>query len=134
MKIPSTFLKCRSKMQAAWLAMILLLTATNGWSQNPFIAGQYTADPTARVFNDRVYVYPSHDILAAPGKGRQGWFCMEDYHVFSSANLTDWKDHGVIIKQNEVPWVKKDSYSMWAPDCIFKNGKYYFYFPTTPAD
>lgn len=103
-------------------------------AQNPFITNQYSADPSARVFGDRVYVYPSHDILATPGKGRVGWFCMEDYHVFSSANLTGWTDHGMIVTQNKVPWVKPDSYSMWAPDCIYRNGKYYFYFPTTPKD
>jgi hypothetical protein len=94
----------------------------------------YSADPSARVFGGRVYVYPSHDILATEGKGRVGWFCMEDYHVFSSANLTDWTDHGMIVHQNKVPWVKPESYSMWAPDCIYRNGKYYFYFPTTPRD
>jgi hypothetical protein len=103
-------------------------------AQNPFITSQFTADPSARVFNGRMYVYPSHDIRATPGRGPAGWFVMEDYHVFSSANLTDWTDHGVIVTQNKVPWVKPDSYSMWAPDCIARNGKYYFYFPTTPRD
>lgn len=103
-------------------------------AQNPVIRDQYTADPSARVFGDKVYLYPSHDILAKEGQGRPGWFCMEDYHVFSSANLTDWKDHGVIVTQNKVPWVKPDSYSMWAPDCISKNGKYYFYFPAPAKD
>lgn len=103
-------------------------------AQNPFIRDQFTADPTARVFNNRVYVYPSHDILAKEGKGRVGWFCMEDYHVFSSDNLTDWTDHGVIVTQNKVPWVRPDGYSMWAPDCVFRNNKYYFYFPTFPKD
>ncbi|QKG56562.1 family 43 glycosylhydrolase [Hymenobacter sp. BRD128] len=103
-------------------------------AQNPIITTQFTADPTARVFGDRVYLYPSHDILARPGRGRVGWFCMEDYHVFSSANLTDWTDHGVIVTQNKVPWVQPDSYSMWAPDCVVRNGKYYFYFPSTPRD
>ncbi|AEV98778.1 alpha-N-arabinofuranosidase [Niastella koreensis] len=103
-------------------------------AQNPLIRNQYSADPSARVFGDRVYVYPSHDILATEGRGRVGWFCMEDYHVFSSANLTDWTDHGMIVQQNNVPWVKPNSYSMWAPDCIYRNGKYYFYFPSTPKD
>jgi beta-xylosidase len=56
---------------------------------------------------------------------------MEDYHVFSSENLTDWKDHGIIVNQTNVDWVNPTSYSMWAPDCVFKNGKYYFYFPAT---
>ncbi|HEX6170836.1 MAG TPA: alpha-N-arabinofuranosidase, partial [Chitinophagaceae bacterium] len=104
---------------------ILLLTITvvfafinTASAQNPFIRDQYSADPSARVFGDRVYVFPSHDILATEGKGRIGWFCMEDYHVFSSANLTDWTDHGMIVQQNKVPWVRPNSYSMWAPDCV----------------
>lgn len=111
---------------------VLLFTINNTMAQNPFILNQYTADPTARVFGNRLYVYPSHDILSSKEKGRIGWFCMEDYHVFSSENLTDWTDHGVIVSQNKVKWVDSTSYSMWAPDCIFRNGKYYFYFPTKP--
>jgi len=103
-------------------------------AQNPLITNQFTADPSARVFGNRVYVYPSHDIIAKDGKGRPGWFAMEDYHVFSSANLSDWTDHGVIVSQQHTPWIKPNSYSMWAPDCIERNGKYYFYFPSTPAD
>ena len=102
-------------------------------AQNPIIRDQFTADPTARVFNNKVYLYPSHDIVPPAGQ-RQDWFCMEDYHVFSSENLTDWTDHGVIFTQNKVPWVRPDSYSMWAPDCVERNGKYYFYFPSAPKD
>ena len=103
-------------------------------AQNPIICDQFTADPSARVFNGKVYVYPSHDILAKEGQGRPGWFCMEDYHVFSSENLTDWTDHGIIVSQNKVDWVDSTSYSMWAPDCIERNGKYYFYFPSRAKD
>ncbi|ANI88787.1 alpha-N-arabinofuranosidase [Arachidicoccus ginsenosidimutans] len=103
-------------------------------AQNPIIRNQYSADPSARVFGDSVYVYPSHDILATKEHGRIGWFCMEDYHVFSSANLTDWNDDGIVVSQYNVPWADSTAYSMWAPDCIFKNGKYYFYFPTKPKD
>ena len=103
-------------------------------AQNPIIRTQFSADPSARVFGDKVYLFPSHDILATEGKGRVGWFCMEDYHVFSSSNLADWTDYGVIVQQNKVPWVRPNSYSMWAPDCIERNGKYYFYFPTSPSD
>jgi hypothetical protein len=113
---------------------IVVFFINHASAQNPLIKDQYSADPSARVFGDRVYVFPSHDILATEGKGRIGWFCMEDYHVFSSVNLTDWTDHGVIITQNKVPWVRPNSYSMWAPDCIVRNGKYYFYFPSAAAD
>ena len=100
------------------------------FSQNPIIRDQFSADPSARVFEGKVYLYPSHDIPARPGRGRAGWFVMEDYHVFSSSNLTDWTDHGVIVSQDKVSWVDSTSFSMWAPDCIFKNGKYYFFFPS----
>lgn len=99
-------------------------------AQNPFISDQFTADPSARVFNGKVYVYPSHDILANENRGRVGWFCMEDYHVFSSSDLVNWTDHGVIVSQETVDWVNPESYSMWAPDCIERNGRYYFYFPS----
>jgi hypothetical protein len=106
----------------------------NLFAQNPPIMDQFTADPAVRVFEGKVYVYPSHDIPAAEGRGRIGWFCMEDYHVFSSPNLTDLNDLGVILSQNQVNWVDSTSYSMWAPDCIYRNGKYYFYFPSQAKD
>ncbi len=110
------------------LAALFLLTA-NASSQNPIIRDQFTADPTARNFNGKVYLFPSHDIPAPASFPRKNWFCMADYHVFSSTNLTDWTDHGVIVSQDKVDWVNPASYSMWAPDCVERNGKYYFYFP-----
>ena len=123
------------KQKLHWiLPLIYMCFSFIGNAQNPIIRNQYSADPSARVFGDRVYVYPSHDILALEGKGRKDWFCMEDYHVFSSDNLIDWTDHGMIVEQNKVPWVRPESYSMWAPDCIERNGKYYFYFPSIPKD
>ena len=109
------------------------MLAATAVAQNPIIKDQFTADPTARVFNGKVYLYPSHDIVPPQGQ-RQDWFCMADYHVFSSENLSDWTDHGVILSQEQVPWGKPDGYSMWAPDCVEKNGKYYFYFPDAPRD
>ena len=116
-------------------SLVMLLNPTAGFATNPFITDQFTADPTARVFEGRVYVYPSHDIREPAGyTGRPNWFVMEDYHVFSSENLTDWTDHGVILTQKDVPWAKPDGFAMWAPDCVFKDGKYYFYFPATAKD
>ncbi|HET9865234.1 MAG TPA: family 43 glycosylhydrolase, partial [Steroidobacteraceae bacterium] len=107
-----------------------LLQASAAFATNPLIMDQFTADPTARVFDGQVYVYPSHDIPEPPGySGRPKWFVMEDYHVFSSGNLTDWKDHGVLLRKDDVPWVDSSKYAMWAPDCVYKDGKYYFYFP-----
>lgn len=116
------------------LSLVLTISIFKTTAQNPIVRNQFSADPSARVFGDKVYVFPSHDILAKEGKGRVGWFCMEDYHVFSSSNLTDWTDYGMIVSQTTTPWTKQDAYSMWAPDCIERNGKYYFYFPAAPKD
>jgi hypothetical protein len=112
------------KMRLVLFVYISFLGAGIALAQNPLIRDQFTADPTARVFQGKVYVYPSHDINCGTN-----WFCMKDYHVFSSENLIDWTDHGVIVDQEKVAWVNASQNSMWAPDCYEKNGKYYFYFP-----
>jgi hypothetical protein len=101
-----------------------MLTAAYVLAQNPLIMDQFTADPTARVFEGKVYVYPSHDVNCGTD-----WFCMKDYHVFSSENLIDWTDHGMIVTQERVAWVDSTKNSMWAPDCYKKGDRYYFYFP-----
>jgi beta-xylosidase len=112
------------------ISCFIVLWVNSLSAQNPIIRDQFSADPTAKVFNGKVYLFPSHDIPTPQGKNlRANWFCMEDYHVFSSENLTDWTDHGVIITQTKVPWLTRINYDMWAPDCVFKNNKYYFYFP-----
>ena len=117
-------------LPAAIVAGLLLTSAA--LATNPLITDQFTADPTARAFEGKMYVYPSHDIRPpADYKGRPNWFVMEDYHVFSSENLNDWKDHGVILKRSDVAWADQSAYAMWAPDCVFKDGKYYFFFPAT---
>ena len=102
-------------------------------AQNPVIRDQYSADPTARVFGGKVWLYASHDIIS-PVEPEKKWFCMADYHAFSSEDLVDWTDHGVILSQENVPWGKPDGYSMWAPDCVEKDGKYYFVFPDAPRE
>jgi len=101
---------------------------------NPFIKHMYTADPSARVWADgRLYVYPSHDITPAFGCDM-----MDEYHVFSTDDMVNWTDHGKILSAADVPWGvdimmgdNKDRKAnfMWAPDCAYKDGKYYFYFP-----
>jgi beta-xylosidase len=88
----------------------------------------YTADPSAHVFNGRIYIYTSHDIDAGtPFNDLGDHFAMEDYHVFSLASpQSEIIDHGVVLHLKNVPWAKQQ---MWAPDAAYKNGKYYLYFP-----
>ncbi len=94
-----------------------------GW-KNPFIKHMYTADPTARVFGDRLYVYASHDLEPHNNCDR-----MDQYHIFSTSDMINWKDHGEILAAKDVPWGRPEGGFMWAPDCAFRDGKYYFYYP-----
>ena len=113
----------------SFVLVCVFLQALACLAQNPIIHNQFCADPSALVVGDRVYVYPSHDILPPEDQARKNWFSMEDYHVFSSSDLVNWTDHGVILTQNSAEWINNKSYSMWAPDCKEHNGKYYFYYP-----
>ena len=111
------------------LGILVLATVCASFTlsgQNPIIRDAFSADPSAHVFNGRVYVYPSHDIPAPADYARKDWFCMADYHVYSSDNFIDWVDHGMIVDQVSAPWVNEAGYSMWAPDCNYEDGKYYF--------
>ncbi|KAK7744019.1 hypothetical protein SLS62_010380 [Diatrype stigma] len=104
----------------------------------PLITHMYTADPSAHVFNDRVYIYPSHDRetdIAFNDDGDQ--YDMADYHVFSTTTLDPdpatgkypagaVTDHGVVLRTEDVPWAAKQ---LWAPDAATRDGKYYLYFP-----
>ncbi|WP_240543474.1 family 43 glycosylhydrolase [Spirosoma foliorum] len=94
----------------------------------PLVTDIYTADPSAHVFNGKIYIYPSHDIEAnVPQDDEGGHFNMRDYHVFSMDNINGKViDHGVALDIKEVPWAGRQ---MWAPDAAYKNGTYYLYFP-----
>ena len=95
----------------------------------PLVLDQFTADPSAHVFDNKIYIYPSHDIDAGiPFNDNGDHFGMRDYHVFSMNDPSDSnaKDLGKILDINDVPWAKRQ---MWAPDIAKKDGKYYFYFP-----
>ncbi len=92
--------------------------------KNPFIRHIYTADPSAHVFGNRLYVYTSHD------ENDANYFDMLDWHVFSSKNLVDWTDHGAIFSLEDISWADKWA---WAPDCVQRHGKYYLYYPVERA-
>ena len=96
---------------------------------NPIITVRYSADPTARVIGDELFVFPSSDI---PGTENNSFnaFCMPYYYAYSTKNFFDWMDHGKLYAQEDVPWAIKDKYVMWAPDCVEYNDKFYHYFPT----
>jgi len=94
----------------------------------PLVTDIYTADPSAHVFEDKIYIYPSHDIESGVPQDDMGsHFDMQDYHVFSMEEpMGEVTDHGVALAVENIPWAKRQ---LWAPDAASKDGAYYFYFP-----
>jgi len=88
----------------------------------------YTADPAVHVFNDKLYIYPSHDIESGiPENDNGDHFDMRDYHVFSMDDIEGpVTDHGVVLDVKDVPWAGRQ---MWDTDAAYKDSKYYLYFP-----
>ncbi|WAC62349.1 glycoside hydrolase family 43 protein [Pseudoxanthomonas sp. SL93] len=99
----------------------------------PLVTHIYTADPSAHVFDGKIYIYPSHDIDAgAPFDDEGGHFGMEDYHVLCmDSPESEAIDCGVALHVRDVPWAERQ---MWAPDAASKDGRYYLYFPAKRAD
>jgi hypothetical protein len=99
----------------------------------PLIKHMYTADPSAHVFDGKIYIYPSHDIEAGiPFNDLGDHFGMEDYHVISMDNPNGVAvDNGLALHVKDVPWAERQ---MWAPDAATKDGKYYLYFPAKKPD
>lgn len=99
----------------------------------PLIKHIYTADPSAHVFNGKIYIYPSHDIENdIPFDDIGSHFAMEDYHVISMDRVDgEAKDNGMALHVKDVRWAKKQ---MWAPDAAEKDGTYYLFFPAKAHD
>jgi hypothetical protein len=99
----------------------------------PVVTHIYTADPSAHVFDGKLYIYPSHDIDAGiPFNDLGDHFAMEDYHVLRLDSPTGQAvDCGVALHVKDVAWAERQ---MWAPDAATKDGKYYLYFPAKRAD
>ena len=94
----------------------------------PLVRHIFTADPSAHVFNDRIYIYPSHDIEGGVAQDDDGgYFAMRDYHVFSMDSIGgEVTDHGVALDLEDIPWAGRQ---LWAPDAAFANDRYYLFFP-----
>ncbi|WP_310742331.1 family 43 glycosylhydrolase [Microbispora sp. H13382] len=115
-----------SRRTATWivglLCMLALLPATAARADNPIIQTIYTADPAPLVHNGRVYLYTGHD------EDGSTWFTMNEWRVWSSADMVNWTDHGSPLSVASFSWAKSDA---WAGQTIYRNGKFYWYVPTT---
>lgn len=127
-------MNCFTPKKTTIIALSLLVTVT-GFAQikkqpvsQPLVNNIYTADPSAHVFNGKIYIYPSHDIESGVKQDDNGsHFDMKDYHIFSMDSPTGKiTDHGVALDIKNIPWAGRQ---LWAPDAAYKNRTYYLYFP-----
>lgn len=89
---------------------------------NPLIRKKGICDPHIHVFEGKAYLYATHDEVG-DGTG----FCMEDWHIYSSEDLIEWKLERVIRPEE---FYCGPLNQCWAVDAAYKNGKYYWYFST----
>jgi beta-xylosidase len=87
---------------------------------NPIIKDQYTGDPAALVYKDKVYLYAGHD--EAPNDFN--FYKMNEWVVYSSSDMKKWESHPVPLKVTDFKWAKGDA---WASQVMERNGKFYWY-------
>ena len=107
--------------------LVLIATCTTAVAQidpskfnNPIIKDQYTGDPAALVYKDKVYLYAGHD--EAPKDFH--FYKMNEWVVYSSSDMKKWESHPVPLKVTDFAWAKSDA---WAAQVIERNGKFYWY-------
>lgn len=93
---------------------------------NPYLPSwEYIPDGEPYVFNDRVYVFGSHDRF-------NGYvYCLNDYVCWSApvSDLTDWRYEGVIYRKTDDPFNPDGAMCLYAPDVtVGPDGRYYLYY------
>lgn len=93
-------------------------------AQNPIVQTSFTPDPAPIVIGDELWMFTGCDRDAD-----NDFYYMIGWQAFSTKDMQNWTDHGMILKDNEFSWCTENN--AWASQCIERNGKYYFYFTTT---
>jgi arabinoxylan arabinofuranohydrolase len=102
------------------VGIVLTASTLATMAANPLVKNVFTADPAARAFGDRIYVYTTHDENDAT------YWNTVDWHLLSTTDLATWKDHGAVFTLKGFSWATRWA---WAPDCVSANGKYYLFLP-----
>jgi len=103
-------------------ALIASLNYNAAVAQKPIVQTKYTADPAPMVYRDTVFLYTTHDEDDAMG------FKMRDWLLYTSTDMVNWTDHGVVASLKNFNWVDHDN-GAWAAQCIERNGKFYLHCP-----
>ncbi|MBN2738192.1 MAG: family 43 glycosylhydrolase [Spirochaetales bacterium] len=103
-------------------ALMLFFISVNSFAENPIVQTLYTADPAPMVYDDKLYVYTTHD----EDQIINNFFTMNDWRVYSTSDMANWVDHGSPLAYTDFSWA---SGSAWAAQCVPRNGKFYLYVP-----
>jgi len=115
------------KVSASIALILIALLPVKLNADNPIVQTNYTADPAPMVHNGTVYLYTTHD----EDKTVRNFFTMNDWKCYSSTDMVNWTDHGTILSFKDFSWSRGDA---WAGQCVYRNGKYYFYVPINQKD
>ena len=110
------------------IGLFLVINITSSlFAQNPIIRHLRTADPSTHIWDDSgiLWIYTSGDPDDAVD-----YTTMDGYRAFSTTDMVNFKDHGVILHSSHISWGV--SGHMFAPTFAKKNGKYYCFFPHAP--
>jgi arabinoxylan arabinofuranohydrolase len=110
----STFFSCIYIVILFWFCNIGIM------ANNPIITNESVCDPHIRIFNNKAYLFSSHD-YSNTSKG----YKMVDWQLWSSLDLIKWKKEAIL--KPEDTYIGQSS-NCWATDGAFRNGKYYWYF------
>lgn len=114
------------KKMTDFLDKVRMQKAENDLSrQNPIVQTWFTTDPAPMADGDRLYVYTGHD------EEKADFFWMQEWRVYSTSDMVNWQDHGSPLALESFKWADDRA---WAPQCIKRNGKYYFYVPAHCKD
>lgn len=93
---------------------------------NPLIRDLGICDPHVHIFNDRAYLYASHD--ASPANSD---YVMKDWQVWSSDDLLSWTHESTLLPEDTY---MGQSHRCWAVDAAECDGRYYMYFSNGMTD
>jgi len=127
MNLKKSFKENKTRHLVVYITVaIAIFFGSTSYADNPIIQTKYTADPAPMVYNDTVYLYTGHDEDDATG------FKMLNWMLYTSTDMVNWTERGIIagVKEPLKTFVWADGHSAWAPQCIARNGKFYFYCPT----
>lgn len=111
-------------MTARLFAALALALAAPAAARNPEFQG---ADPHAMFINGELWVFPT----GGPG----GSWTADRFGAFSSRDFIVWKPRGVLLRRDEIAWIKDDGapeHFLWAPGVATANGKWYLYYSVGP--